>query len=270
MVRVELAEPPAGRKTIPGFSFEESPVGEVEIRDTFPVKAPMLVSVIVEATEEPATTLTLLGLAVITKSEADMTNVAVTLWCKLPLVPVTVTPQVPPVCGKLVKVSVEIALPFVGRLTTPGLMVQVGQPMARHCTGSVRVTVPLNPLRLVRLIAEVAVDPGATIWEAGFAPILKSGPVLGDCPWETMEIEEKPIVPSKSRRKPNETVFFFKFYTCVFELTEAISVLLSLATFRPQASRVAQPAVLSGQLLQWDWLYLSVNSGNIENSIADG
>ena len=38
-----------------------------------------------------------------------------------------------------------------------------------------RVTVPAKLLRLVRVIDEVAVDPGLTLSEAGFAEILKSG-----------------------------------------------------------------------------------------------
>jgi hypothetical protein len=38
-----------------------------------------------------------------------------------------------------------------------------------------RVTVPAKPFRLVRVIVEVAVDPGLMLSEAGFAEILKSG-----------------------------------------------------------------------------------------------
>lgn len=40
-----------------------------------------------------------------------------------------------------------------------------------------RVTVPVNPLRLVRVIVAVAVDPAFTLSELGFADMLKS-PVL--------------------------------------------------------------------------------------------
>jgi len=38
-----------------------------------------------------------------------------------------------------------------------------------------RATVPAKPLRLVRVIDEVAVDPGLMLSEAGLAEILKSG-----------------------------------------------------------------------------------------------
>ena len=40
-----------------------------------------------------------------------------------------------------------------------------------------RVTVPVNPLRLVRVIVELAVDPAFTLSEVGLADIPKS-PVL--------------------------------------------------------------------------------------------
>ena len=69
-VRVEVAEPPAGRDTTAGFRVEVSPVGEVENREMLPVKPPVLVRVIVEVTEDPATVVMLLGLAVIVKSGA--------------------------------------------------------------------------------------------------------------------------------------------------------------------------------------------------------
>ena len=68
--------------------------------------------------------------------------------------------------------SVDVPVPPEERETLVGLSERLrpaGEPAEE------RVTVPAKLLRLVRVIVEVAVDPGATVSEDGVAEILKSG-----------------------------------------------------------------------------------------------
>jgi hypothetical protein len=58
---------------------------------------------------------------------------------------------------------------------------------------SVSATVPLKPFRLVTVIVELALAPGCTVIEAGFAPIEKSG--CAACTTETWMLVECDMVP---------------------------------------------------------------------------
>ena len=59
-----------------------------------------------------------------------------------------------------------------------------------------RVIVPVNPLRLVRVIVEVAVDPALTLSELGLADILRS-PVLIELTVTVIVVwwDRDPLVP---------------------------------------------------------------------------
>jgi hypothetical protein len=87
-----------------------------------------------------------------------------TVWERLPLVPVIDTVKLPDGVEVLVpNVSVEGPVPPGETMTVVGLRLMVGQPMARHETGGVRLIAPLNPLMLARMIWEVAVEPAWTV-----------------------------------------------------------------------------------------------------------
>lgn len=93
-----------------------------------------------------------------------------------PLVPVTVMfPEVP--AGPPTMLSVAKPLPPGVRLTLEGVIFHtvhwgVGQ---RGEGVVVRLTVPLNPLRLVNVIVELPLPPDDTTTVVGFAEMEKSG-----------------------------------------------------------------------------------------------
>lgn len=86
--------PPAGRVMLEELSEIAGPEGDIEAaRLIAPVNPFKLVTVIVEAPEEPAVMLKPLGLLVIAKlgwGEGLTVTVMLTVWEKDPLVPVTV------------------------------------------------------------------------------------------------------------------------------------------------------------------------------------
>ena len=69
-------------------------------------------------------------------------------------------------------VSVTLVDPPGDSVTLVALKVAPGPPE----TLGVRVTVPLNPLRLVSIIVEVPEAPAGKVMEFGVADMLKSGP----------------------------------------------------------------------------------------------
>ena len=106
-------------------------------------------------------------------------------------VPVTVTvywPGETEVCVKTVKVAV--AEPPRDRCTIVGLMFAPGPPE----TPVVRVTLPLNPLRLVMVIADVAEEPDGKVSVVGLAVMRKSGGVPTVIVM-LVEWESRPLVP---------------------------------------------------------------------------
>jgi hypothetical protein len=68
--------------------------------------------------------------------------------------------------------KVELPTPFDASVTVPGLRFVEGP---RGETDAERVTVPENPLRLVKVMVDVPEDPWAMVNEVGFADTLKSG-----------------------------------------------------------------------------------------------
>jgi hypothetical protein len=176
MVRVDVAGD-GGRVTLVELKDRVTSAVVVEaVRPTVPEKPLIFVAVMVDVPLVPVSMAREDGLAERLSSEVavPMMNVAVALRTRLPLVPVTSTAQVPVVSEDEVNVSIELAVALGARLTLLGLMLHVGQNNDRHNTGSVRLTVPVNPLMLVSVIVEWADAPGVTSWEAGFAAMEKS------------------------------------------------------------------------------------------------
>jgi hypothetical protein len=68
--------------------------------------------------------------------------------------------------------KVELPTPFGLSVTVPGLRFVEG-PGGEN--DAVRVTVPENPFRLVRVMVDVPEDPWAIVKEVGFADRVKSG-----------------------------------------------------------------------------------------------
>jgi len=92
------------------------------------------------------------------------------MFVRLPLVPVTVTVNVP--VFEEVQDSVEAPLPPLVSVTLVGERVQLS-PVEGE-TLAVRLTGPANPLRLVAVIADVPVPPEARLTVEGFAVTEKS------------------------------------------------------------------------------------------------
>jgi hypothetical protein len=68
--------------------------------------------------------------------------------------------------------KVELPMPFEVSVRVPGLRFVEGP---RGETDAVRVTVPENPLRPVKVMVDVPEDPWAIVKEVGFADRVKSG-----------------------------------------------------------------------------------------------
>ena len=95
-----------------------------------------------------------------------------------PIVAVTVTVYVPGVVkSDVVTVRVEVAVPSAASVMLPGLKKTVGQNKIRSDDeiAALKLAVPERPLRLVRVIVDVADDPMTIVNELGEAPMVKSG-----------------------------------------------------------------------------------------------
>ncbi len=89
-VSVEVVDPPAVRVTLAGFSEAvRLPEDEAAVRVMVPLNPPRLARLMVEEPLEPVAKLTVVGLGEMLKS--GTLTVMVTLWTRLPIVPVTVT-----------------------------------------------------------------------------------------------------------------------------------------------------------------------------------
>ena len=89
-VSVDVAVPPEPRVRLTGLTDAVDPVPDETERETVPEKPPMLVAVIVEVPEEPASTLTFEALDARLKSDDCETVRVREAECeRLPLVPVT-------------------------------------------------------------------------------------------------------------------------------------------------------------------------------------
>jgi hypothetical protein len=146
-VRVAVPEP----VTVPGvIAPQVKPAGTVSVKLTIPAKPFNAVIVIVEVAEEPAGT-EAGELAAIVKSR--VLNVAVAVWTREPLVPVTVTLKVPAV----VELQETVAVPEP--VTVPGVIAPHVKPAG---TVSVSVTTPAKPLTAAIVMVEVADVPALT------------------------------------------------------------------------------------------------------------
>ena len=150
--RVELPEP----VTLVGETLHEV---LLVVRATTPANPLTPVIVIVEVPALPALTVTLVGAAAIVKSWT--TKVTVTLWVRLPLVPVTPTWTVPATAKVHDRVELPDPVTLVGDSEHEVLLV-------------VRATTPAKPLRPVMVMVEVPALPALTVTLDGAAVIVKS------------------------------------------------------------------------------------------------
>ncbi len=179
-VRVTDADPPGGRRTLDRLRlamiiFDET----VSVNVTVPLKPLTLVSVIVEVAEEPCVIVRFPGSAEMEKSgggDWEILKSTFTECVRLPLVPVTVMfPELP--ADPPTMLSVANAVPPGVRLTLVGVIDHTVHPGVGHRgEGDVwSETVPLNPLRLVRVIVEFPLPPDGKTTVVGFAEMEKSG-----------------------------------------------------------------------------------------------
>jgi len=151
--------------------------GTVSVNDTVPVNPFTAVTVIVEVALVP--TWAAGEVAAIVKSVTM--KVAVVLWESVPLVPVTVRVYV----AATVELHETVAVPELVKLV--GLIA----PQVRFVgTVSVRLIVPVNPLRAVTVMVEVAEVPAVTA-AGDVAVMLKSRTVKV----AVVECERVPLVP---------------------------------------------------------------------------
>jgi hypothetical protein len=132
-----------------GAQFVVVPAGtEVYVRSTVPAKLPVIWSRIVDEAGWPAVSQTLVGSATRAKSGGGLTVTSiVTVWAKLPLVPVTVMVYDP--AADEVRVQVEVWVP----LMLEGEQVVVTPDGLEEAASE---TVPAKPPVDVRAIVEVA------------------------------------------------------------------------------------------------------------------
>ncbi len=179
-VRVTDADPPGGRRTLDRLRlamiiFDET----VSVNVTVPLKPLTLVSVIVEVAEEPCVIVRFPGSAEMEKSgggDWEILKSTFTECVRLPLVPVTVMfPELP--ADPPTMLSVANAVPPGVRLTLVGVIDHtVHRGVGHRGEGDVlSETVPLNPLRLVRVIVEFPLPPDGKTTVVGFAEMEKSG-----------------------------------------------------------------------------------------------
>ena len=179
-VRVTDADPPGGRRTLDRLRvamiiFDET----VSVNVIVPLKLLRLVRVIVEVAEEPCVIVRFPGNAEMEKSGGggwEILKSTFTECVRLPLVPVTVMfPELP--ADPPTMLSVAKPLPSGVRLTLVGVIdhtVHLG--VGHRGEGDVcSVTVPLNPLKLVRVIVEFPLPPDGKTTVVGFAEMEKSG-----------------------------------------------------------------------------------------------
>ena len=137
--------------TVPGvIAPHVNPAGTVSVSVTTPANPLTAVIVIVETADEPALTGAGLDAAIVKSTKV---KVAVAVWTREPLVPVTVRVNVP--AAAALQDTVAVPEP----VTVPGVIATQTNPAG---TVSVRVTTPANPLTAVMVMDEVADWPAFT------------------------------------------------------------------------------------------------------------
>lgn len=179
-VRVTDADPPGGNVTLVRARVAKIMVDETASDNvTVPLNPLTLVSVIVEVAEEPCVIVRLAGTADIVKSgggDWETLKNTTTECASLPLVPVTVMlPEAP--AGPPTMLSDANPLRPGVRLTLEGVIFHtVHWGVGQRGEGVVlRLTVPLNPLRLINVMVELPLPPDDTTTVVGFAETEKSG-----------------------------------------------------------------------------------------------
>ena len=175
-----FAEPPAGTKTVAVFvsvvnQHAKAVEDVVMTRLTLPEKPLRLVSVIIVCLSEATGMAWKVGLSAIVKSpDAELVTVtAILVLCDSePFDPVKITVKVPRGVDDMVDiVRTEVPVPPDERVTTA----EVKLAVSPAGTVTDRDTVPMKPLRLVRVAVEVAEVPCATLRLLGLTVREKSG-----------------------------------------------------------------------------------------------
>ncbi len=181
-VRIELLLLPDVNKTLRGLSVAERPgtEGTEAVRLTVPL-SPVLVKTTREEPEVPA--VIDIGLEEMVKS--NTLTVTVVLWDKVPLLAVAVAVDNPATR----ELQDKVELPEEPSLMVPGARVQE-RPVA-VVTLRVRVSLPVKPFRLVRLIFEELVAPTLILTKVGPAAMEKSCTLKVTGSWWNKE----PLVP---------------------------------------------------------------------------
>ncbi len=164
-VRSAEAVLPPIRMTVVGLSVAPRPEGAAPDSETEPAKPPRLVSVIVDAVEEPAAMMRVAGVAEMLKSTTLTLTVAA--WAREPLVPVTTAVNVP----ILEELTVKVEKPEPAGDINTGLGLKNA---VRPEADTLRVTEPAKPAKLVRVIVDVLDAPTLTISDTGVAEMMKS------------------------------------------------------------------------------------------------
>ena len=168
---VDCAEPPDGTETLFGVSVGVR-VGSVGLTEgvncTMPWKPKRLDTVITDVPHEPWPIVKDVGLAVSLKSTGVTWTVIVALCVSPPLVPVTVTWNVPTVEPEILMENAALG----GRVTLDGAPVTVSPEPDVALV--VIMTVPLNPLTPLTLIVEDALWPCGKLTLDGVAVTVKS------------------------------------------------------------------------------------------------
>lgn len=168
---VDVAEPPLGTETLFGVMVIVR-VGSLGLTDvvnaTVPWKPKRLDTVIVEVPHEPWPIVNDVGLAESLKSTAVTWTVIVAVCTIPPLVPVTLTWNVPTVEPEIVMENAALG----GSVTLDGAPVTVSPEP--DVTLVVIVTVPANPLTPLTLIVDIALWPCGKLTLDGVALTVKS------------------------------------------------------------------------------------------------
>ena len=157
IAKVELAVPPAGRKTLPGVSCVDGPGGETPLdRFTVPAKPLKLASVMVDCPDDLGVSVMEFGTAERAKSGPAYSVTVVT--CTIgPLTPVTLMLYVPGDVELLTEMSrLEVPVPPEDKGTMLG--VSVAETPAGSGPAD-RVTSPEKPPTLARVIEDIPEDP---------------------------------------------------------------------------------------------------------------
>jgi hypothetical protein len=191
-VRVEVPVPPDVRVMLVGLREAVAPEGETDAaRLIVPANALRLVRVTADCVDEPAVTVRLDGVETMKSATFTVT------WMDRdvePLVAKVVTVYMPVVVE--LTVSVDVPVPPLVRMILEGLSDAV-RPEGETLVES--DTVPVNPLRLVRVMVEVAEEPAGIVIVVGLAEMLKLGGLDGRTLVNLIvEGEEVPVAYNRS------------------------------------------------------------------------